>query len=61
MGFSWLKMSRVSLENSKKNKVFYDEKINTAKYFFDKIVPRIDSHYYSAISGSESIMQAKFN
>ncbi len=61
LGFSWLKMSRVSLENSKKNKVFYDEKINTAKYFFDKIAPRIDSHYYSAISGSESIMQAKFN
>ncbi len=61
LGYSWLRMSKVSLENSNKNKVFYDEKINTAKYFFSKIAPRIDSHYYSAISGSESIMRAKFN
>ena len=61
LGFSWLKMSKVSIINSDKNKIFYDEKINTAKYFFDKITPRIDSHYYSAISGSDSIMKAKFN
>tara|TARA_B100000575_G_scaffold294298_1_gene309339 strand:+ start:934 stop:2694 length:1761 start_codon:yes stop_codon:yes gene_type:complete len=61
LGFSWLKMTKVSFENSNKNKNFYDEKINTAKYFFDKILPRIDSHYYSAIAGSESMMKAKFN
>ena len=40
---------------------FYNEKINTAKYFFDKIFPRVDSHYQSAITGSESIMKAKFH
>ena len=61
LGFSWLKMTKVSYENSSKNKEFYDEKINTAKYFFDKILPRIDSHYHSAIAGSESLMKAKFN
>ncbi len=61
LGFSWLKMTKVSYANSSKNKVFYEEKINTAKYFFDKILPRIDSHYYSAIAGSESMMKAKFN
>ncbi len=61
LGFSWLKMTKVSLENSSKNKSFYEEKINTAKYFFDKILPRIDSHYQSAIAGSESLMKAKFN
>ncbi len=61
LGFAWLKMSKVSIENSNKNKEFYEEKINTAKYFFDKITPRINSHYYSAISGSESIMKANFN
>jgi len=54
-------MSKISIENANKNKEFYEEKINTAKYFFDKITPRIDSHYHSAISGSESIMKAKFN
>ncbi len=61
LGFSWLKMTKVSFENSNKNKNFYDEKINTAKYFFEKILPRVDSHYYSAIAGSESMMKAKFN
>ena len=61
LGFSWLKMTKVSFDNSSKNKNFYEEKINTAKYFFDKILPRIDSHYHSAISGSESLMKAKFN
>ena len=61
LGFSWLKMTKVSIDNSSKNKNFYEEKINTAKYFFDKILPRIDSHYHSAIAGSESLMRAKFN
>ena len=61
LGFSWLKMTKISLENSNKNKDFYYEKINTAKYFFDKIFPRIDSHYQSAITGSDSIMKAKFH
>ncbi len=61
LGFAWFKMSKISIENSKKNKDFYDEKINTAKYFFDKIAPRIDSHYHSAITGSDTIMKAKFN
>ena len=61
LGYAWLKMSKVSIENSNKNKDFYEEKVNTAKYFFDKITPRIDSHYQSAITGSESLMKAKFN
>ena len=61
LGFSWLKMTKVSYENVSKNKEFYEEKINTAKYFFDKILPRIDSHYHSAVAGSESLMKAKFN
>ena len=54
-------MTKVSFDNSSKNKNFYEEKINTAKYFFHKILPRIDSHYHSAITGSESLMKAKFN
>ncbi len=61
LSYAWFKMSKVSIENSNKNKDFYEEKINTAKYFFDKITPRINSHYHSATTGSESIMKAKFN
>ena len=61
LGFTWLKMTKISFKNINKNKVFYYEKINTAKYFFDKIFPRVDSHYKSAIAGSDSIMKAKFH
>ncbi len=61
LGFSWLKMTKISLENSNKNKDFYYEKINTANYFFEKILPRVDSHYQSAIAGSDNIMKAKFH
>ncbi len=61
LGYSWLKVSKISTQNASKNENFYKEKINTANYFFKKIMPRIDSHYYSAIAGSESIMKASFN
>ncbi len=61
LGYAWLKISKVSIKNISKNKNFYEEKINTANYFFKRILPRIDSHYRSAIAGSDSIMKAKFN
>ena len=61
LGYAWFKMTKVSLEKTNENKNFYLEKINTAKYYFEKISPRIESHYNSAISGSDSLMKAKFN
>ena len=36
-------------------------KIETANFFFNRVLPRIDSHYKSAISGSGYIMNFKFN
>ena len=61
LAFVWLKVLRKSYENRSANKEFYDDKINTGNYYFDKIVPRADSHYKSAISGSKYTMSAKFN
>ena len=61
LAFVWLKVLRKSYENHSTNKEFYDDKINTGNYFFDKILPRVDSHYKSAISGSKYTMSAKFN
>ena len=61
LAFVWLKVLRKSYENHSANKDFYDDKINTGNYYFDKIVPRADSHYKSAISGSKYTMSAKFN
>ena len=45
----------------KSNKKFFEDKIETAKFFFDRTLPRIDTHYKSGISGSKSIMNFKFN
>ena len=61
LAHSWLKILKVSYEKLNTNKSFYEDKINTGKYYFDKILPRVQSHYLSAVTGSESMMKADFN
>ena len=61
VAYAWLKVLDVSFKNYDENKKFYDEKINTAKFYFDKVLPRAEQHYKSAISGSSNIMNFKFN
>ena len=58
---SWLKVLDVSYKELSKNKKFFEDKIETANFFFNRVLPRIDSHYKSAISGSGYIMNFKFN
>ena len=52
---------KVSYEKFDQNKNFFEDKINTANYYFDKILPRAQSHYLSAITGSNGLMKTKFN
>jgi alkylation response protein AidB-like acyl-CoA dehydrogenase len=61
VAFSWLKILNVSYKELKNNKKFYEDKIETAKFFFNRVLPRIDAYYNSAISGSKYIMDFKFN
>ena len=58
---SWVKVLEVSFNEYEKNKQFYEEKIQTANFFFDKVLPRIESYYLTATSGSKYIMDFKFN
>ena len=51
----------ISYEKINTNKVFFEDKINTATYYFDKILPRVQSHYLSAVTGSDTMMKANFN
>ena len=37
------------------------KKIDTARFYFDKVLPRVEQHYKSAISGSSNLMNFKFN
>ena len=61
VGYSWLKVLQVSFEDYDNNKIFYEDKIQTANFFFQRVLPRIDAHCLSAMSGSRYIMDFKFN
>ena len=61
LAYSWLKVLDVSYKEISKNKKFFEDKIETASFFFNRVLPRIDSHYKSATSGSKYIMDFKFS
>jgi len=61
LAYSWMKVLDISYKELSKNKKFFEDKIATANFFFNRILPRIDSHYKSATSGSKYIMDFKFN
>ena len=61
LAYSWLKVLDVSYKEMNNNKKFFEDKIETANFFFNRVLPRIDSHYKSATSGSKYIMDFKFN
>ncbi|MDC1033269.1 acyl-CoA dehydrogenase family protein [Candidatus Pelagibacter sp.] len=61
VAYAWIKVLEVSFKDYDENKDFYDDKINTAKFYFDKVLPRAEQHYKTAISGSSNIMNFKFS
>jgi len=61
LAYSWMKVLDISYKELSKNKKFFEDKIETANFFFNRVLPRIDSHYKSATSGSKYIMDFKFN
>ena len=61
LAFAWVKILNVSFKDYEENKKFYNDKIDTARFYFDKVLPRAELHYKSAISGSSNIMNFKFN
>ncbi len=61
LAFAWVKILNVSFKDYEENKKFYDDKINTAKFYFEKVLPRAEQHFKSAITGSSNIMNFQFN
>ena len=61
IAYAWIKVLEVSFKYYEENKNFYNDKIDTARFYFDKVLPRAEHHYKSAISGSSNIMNFKFN
>ena len=56
----WVKVLEVSYKNYENNREFYEEKIQTANFFFNRVLPRVESYYFTATSGSNYIMDFKF-
>tara|TARA_E500000178_G_scaffold340267_1_gene382771 strand:+ start:711 stop:2477 length:1767 start_codon:yes stop_codon:yes gene_type:complete len=61
VGHSWLKVLEVCYNDYSNNKNFYEDKIQTANFYFNRVLPRVESHFLSASSGSKYIMDFKFN
>jgi len=58
---AWIKVLEVSFEDYDQNKSFYEEKIQTANFYFKRVLPRAESHFKTATTGSDYIMNFKFN
>jgi len=58
---SWIKVLEVCFKEYDNNKDFYEDKIQTAKFYFKRVLPRAESHFKTATSGSDYIMDFKFN
>jgi alkylation response protein AidB-like acyl-CoA dehydrogenase len=62
MGFMWAKMVKVAmekLEGEPENKEFYEAKLQTANFFFTKMLPEADFRFKSLMSGAEPLMAMK--
>ena len=63
---SWLngigiKVLEVSFKDYNNNKNFYEDKIQTAKFYFKRVLPRVENHFKSATNGIDYIMNFNFN
>jgi len=58
---AWIKVLEVSFEEYDQNKEFYEDKIQTANFYFKRVLPRAENHFKTATTGSDYIMNFKFN
>jgi len=58
---AWIKVLEVSFKEYDQNKNFYEDKIQTANFYFKRVLPRAESHFKTATTGSDYIMNFKFN
>lgn len=59
MGTYWLKIMKVAegkLESDPGQKEFYEAKLNTGKFFFDRILPEIQGRFAMIASGAKPLM-----
>ncbi len=51
---AWIKVLEVSFKDYDSNKAFYEDKIQTAKFYFKRVLPRMENHFKTApVIGTE--------
>ena len=62
MAFMWAKMAKVAIEKldaGEENAEFFETKLQTANFFFTKMLPEADFRFKSLMSGAEPMMAMK--
>lgn len=62
LGYMWARMAKVALEKQKTDdgsgkRDFYDSKIKTARFFFERVLPEADARQKMVLSGAKSLME----
>ena len=61
VAYAWIKVLEVCFKEYDQNKKLYDDKIQTAQFYFNRILPRAEAHFNSVKTGSDYIMSFDFN
>ena len=61
VAYAWIKVLEVCFKEYDENKKLYDDKIQTAQFYFNRILPRAEAHFNSVKTGSDYIMSFDFN
>jgi alkylation response protein AidB-like acyl-CoA dehydrogenase len=56
LAFMWAKMAKAALANKGSGDRFYEEKLATARYYFERVLPDATSHLAKVKTGAGSVM-----
>jgi hypothetical protein len=56
MALMWGKMARAALDRRGSGDAFYENKLITARYFFERVLPDATSHLAKVKTGAEPVM-----
>ena len=55
LGYMWARMAAVALEGDPDD-AFLKAKVQTAQFYFQRILPRTESHKLSMLNGADTLM-----
>lgn len=60
LAYMWLRMAKVAqekIDSGAEGKAFYEAKLVTARFYFERILPRASMHAQTAVAGAENLME----